>query len=89
MVTMFSRHPVADYAAWRKVFDEARPTRESAGVVREAVYRSADDPNQVTLVLDFETIEAARAFPDNPALRAAFQEAGSVGPPTDWFAEKA
>lgn len=88
MATMFTRHPVADYDAWRKVFDARRATRESAGVVSEAVYRAADDPNEVTLVLDFDTIEAARAFPDNAELKAAYQEAGSLGTPAVWFAEK-
>ena len=88
MVTLFVRHAVGDYDAWRKVYDDYFETRKQAGVTGEAVYRSVDDANEVTLVLDFETIETARAFPENPKLEAAYQQAGSVAPPTLWFASK-
>ena len=88
MATMFSRHRVSDYEAWCKVTDEYRQARKQAGVTAEALYRSADDPNDITWIFDFETIEAARAFPDNEELRAAYQQAGSIGPPTNWFATK-
>ncbi|MCP4779922.1 MAG: cyclase [Hyphomicrobium sp.] len=89
MVTLFGRHPVADYKAWRKVFDEFYPTRKRVGVIREVVYRSADDPNDITMLFDFATIEEARAFPNNDELRAAMHMAGSIGAPTIWFAMKA
>lgn len=86
MVRMFVRHAVADYPEWRKVFDEFFDTRRRAGVIGEAVFQSADDLNDITLTLDFATLEAARAFPENPELKAALHKAGSVGAPTQWFA---
>lgn len=88
MATLFARHGVGDYEAWRQVFDEYQETRKQVGVTSEAVYRSADNSNQITLVMEFESMEAARAFPDNQDLRTAYQRAGSVGTPTLWFAEK-
>ena len=88
MVTLFARHSVSGHDAWRKVYDEFHQTRKRAGVTGEQIYQSADDPNDVTLMLDFETIEAARAFPKNPQLEAAYQQAGSLGPPAVWFGIK-
>jgi len=89
MVTLFGRHPIDDYGTWRKVFDEYYPVRKQAGVVHEVVYRSVDNPNDITMLFDFETIESARAFPNIGELRAAFRKAGSIGTPLLWFAAKA
>lgn len=88
MVTLFVRHSVSDYGAWRKVYDEFFETRKQAGVTGEGVYQSVDDPNDVTLMLGFEIIEAARAFPENQKLEAAYRQAGSIGAPAIWFAAK-
>ncbi len=88
MVTMFVRHRVADYKAWRKVLDEYHPARQRAGVIGEEIYQSADDPNDITLLFEFATIEAARAFPENEELQTAYRKAGSIGPPSSWFATK-
>lgn len=52
MATMFVRHLVEDYESWREVFDDFFATRQEACVTTEAVYRSADEPNEITLVLD-------------------------------------
>jgi len=84
MFRMFVRHSVSDYAAWRKVYDAFHETRKQAGVIGEAVYQSADDPNDITLTLDFETLDAAHAFPENTKLKDAYKEAGSVGIPDGW-----
>lgn len=88
MVTLFVRHVVADYRAWRRVLDDNLPARKQAGVLAESVFQSVDDPNDITLALEFRTLEAARAFPDNEKLKAALHAAGVVGTPTEWFATK-
>ena len=45
------------------------------------VYRDLDDPNTVTLVMEWDTAENARKFMENPALREVMQKAGVVGMP--------
>lgn len=84
MIRFFVRHPVADYKAWREVFDAYHETRKQAGVVGEAVFQAVDDTNDVTLTLDFETLDAAKAFPENPKLKAALEKGGAIGAPTAW-----
>jgi hypothetical protein len=86
---MFIRHRVGDYDAWRRVYDGFAPSQQALGVKAEAVYRSADDPNDVTVTHDFDTIEAAHAFAGSPDLRAAMESAGVDGAPTVWFTNRA
>jgi hypothetical protein len=85
MVRMMVRHPVRDYAAWRKEYDDFDATRQGMGVTAAAVFQSVDDPNDVTVTHDFATAEAARAFADSAELESAMENAGVAGPPTIWF----
>jgi quinol monooxygenase YgiN len=88
-VRMFVRHEVADYAAWRKAFEAFAPTQKKMGVIYKAVYRSTDDPNDVTVVHDFHSVEEAKAFAASPELKAAMGKAGVKGAPQIWYAIKA
>ncbi len=89
MTTMFVRHTVADYAAWRVEYDALDATRTGMGVTGHAVWQAAGNPNDVTVTHDFATIEAAQAFAGSPDLREAMGRAGVVGAPTIWFATPA
>ena len=89
MTTLFVRHEAADYAAWRQVYDAFQPQARTLGVQADAVYQAADDPNQITVTHDFATLEAARTFAASPELRTAMHNAGVVGAPTIWFAQRA
>jgi heme-degrading monooxygenase HmoA len=88
MTTMFVRHRVADFAAWRRAYDEFDPTRRSMGVTGHAVFRSADEPNDVTVTHEFATAETAHRFVASDELRNAMQRAGVASEPTIWFAER-
>ena len=89
MATLFVRHTVADYAAWRRIFDDFGPTQEALGVTDKAVYRAADDANDITVTHDFATLESARAFAGSPELKAAMHDAGVTSAPTIWFMTRA
>lgn len=88
MVRLFVRHSVADYTAWRKVYDEFDAQRRSMGVVGDAVYQALDEPNDVTVWHDFATREQAEAFSASDALRSAMQRAGVQGTPTVWTVQE-
>jgi hypothetical protein len=89
MATMFIRHQVADYAQWRQIYDAFAPTQQRLGVTAEAVYRAADNPNDVTVTHDFASLEAAQQFAKSDELHSAMGQAGVVGAPTVWFTTKA
>lgn len=89
MIRLFVRHPVADFAQWKQAYDEFNNERRGMGVVDHAVYKSADDPNDVTVWHDFETLESARGFVDSERLREVMDSAGVAGEPTIWFTNPA
>jgi len=62
MVTLFVRHDVQDYSAWRKGYDENAGMIADLGVRAESVFRSVDDGNNITVSHDFDSIDAARSF---------------------------
>lgn len=88
-VRLFVHHEVADYAAWRKVYDEFDGTRKKMGVTAQAVYQSVDNPNDVVVTHDFKDAATAKAFVDSAELRTAMQKAGVKGPPSIWITKKA
>jgi hypothetical protein len=79
MITTALRHSVSDYGQWKNVYDTFTPT--SAGARFATVNRSVEDPNLVTVVAGFDTIELAQAFLANPNLKAKMAEAGVLGSP--------
>ncbi len=88
MTTLFARHSVSNYDEWRKVYDGFAPVLKMWGVSAEAVYRGTDNPNDITVMHEFPTMDAAVAFAYSEDLKKAMQSAGVVGEPTIWFADK-
>ena len=74
-------HQVEDYDRWKSKFDEHGPTREAAGSKGGTVYCSADDSNEVVIVLGWDTVENAQAFIASQDLETVMAEAGVTGQP--------
>lgn len=89
MTKLIIRHAVEDYDRWKRIYDTHGTRRDSAGMRAAYVYRSADDGNDVTVICDFDSIEAARAFTSAADLKDAMKEMGVVGIPQAWFVEEA
>ncbi len=79
MIVVALQHPVADYDTWKAVYDEAHPG--TFGALFARVNRSVDDPNLVTVVAGFESVEAAKRMIDNPDLKASMDRAGVTAAP--------
>jgi quinol monooxygenase YgiN len=88
-VRLYVRHEVTDYATWRKAYDSFGVTRKKLGVTSQAVYRSTDDANDITVTHEFASVEKAKAFAASPELKAAMEKAGVKGPPQIWFTTRA
>lgn len=82
MVSVNVRHTVADYGKWRPVFDEDDARRRAGGQLGvPQVYRDVDNPNIITLILEWDTAEKANKFVHDPALGAVMETAGVIGMP--------
>lgn len=64
MTTLHISHTVRDFDAWAETFHAFEEFRVEGGVKNALVRRGADDPNLVTIDLDFASAEEARTFLD-------------------------
>jgi|SRR5215831_7537448 len=70
------RHRVADFGAWKEVYDGFAPVQAEHGVRAHQVLRSIEDPNDVTVTHTFDSPAAARAFFAMTELKEAMGQAG-------------
>jgi hypothetical protein len=80
-ITISVAHQVRDYHVWRPAFDGHAPVRREHGFTNEAVYRGAEDPNSILLVMDCPSREAALGFMADPSLKAVMEASGVVSEP--------
>ncbi len=73
-------HEVADYPAWKLVFDRAAGIRKEAGERSYQVLRYASDPNRIVHFSVWTSIADARAFFESPRLVQIRKEAGVKAP---------
>jgi hypothetical protein len=85
MATMFVRHEVSDFGAWKKAYDDFDSERQSMGVTGHGAYQADGNPNEVTVYHHFDDMETARSFATSPRLQQVMKEAGVVGDPNIWF----
>jgi len=69
MARMFIRHKVNDYTKWRKVYDDFEATRTEMGEIGDSVFQLAGDPNDVTVIHDFDSVDKAKALLESSELR--------------------
>lgn len=67
----FGLSSVEDYDLWKAAFDDLRSVLQTAGCKGEFVFRNADDPNQITVMSEIDSLEKARAFVAAHALHTA------------------
>lgn len=73
-------HEVADYAAWKKVFDNAADIRKTAGEQSFQLLKYETDANQIVHFSKWSSLEAAKRFFESPELVKIRLEAGVKSP---------
>lgn len=79
--TLFVRHQVADYDAWRSVYDSVEPLRAKFGCIDAEVSTDPGDRNDVFVIHRFPTLDQAQGFAASGDLQQAMGRAGVTGPP--------
>jgi quinol monooxygenase YgiN len=79
--TLFVRHNVADYSAWRSVYDSVEPLRSQFGCTDAEVMTDPNDRNDVFVIHRFPTLDQAQGFAASDELKAAMGRAGVAGAP--------
>ena len=73
-------HEVADYEAWKKVFDGAAGIRREAGERSYQVLRYEREPRKIVHFSAWTSLAAAKAFFESPRLVKIREEAGVKAP---------
>ena len=73
-------HEVADYTAWKKVFDGAADIRSEAGERSYQVLKYQNDPNRIVHFSVWTSIDDAKRFFESPKLVRIRAEAGVKSP---------
>ena len=73
-------HEVADYAAWKQVFDAAAGLRREAGERSYQVLRYEHEANRIVHFSAWTSLAEARRFFESPRLVQIRQEAGVKAP---------
>ncbi len=79
------RDKIEDYAKWKPLFDEYGATRKANGCMGERLFRNADNPNDLVILLEWDDLEKVRRFTQSQGLREQMQHAGVVGQPDVCF----
>jgi hypothetical protein len=89
MGLMIVRHRVKDFRSWKKAFDGHAGAQKAAGLTKPRVFRSADDPNETVILMDYKDFKKAKAFGVSTDLKKTMEAAGVVDQPTIYFVEQA
>lgn len=73
-------HEVADYSAWKKVFDRAADMRSKAGERSFQLFNYENNPTKIVHLSAWTSIADARAFFESPELVKIRKEAGVTAP---------
>ncbi len=80
MIYSLARTKVTDSAAFRKAFDANKSARKAAGASgTEQVYTDLDNSNNVSVVLEWDNVESARRFYQDPKLKAVLAAGTTIG----------
>lgn len=88
MTNLLVHHKVEDYGKWKPVFDEHGSFRNESGSNGGRVFRSADNPNELFILFEWDSVENAQKFAQSDSLKEAMQKAGVVGIPEVYFVEE-
>lgn len=75
------QHEVADYLTWRRGFNEDIKAAQSHGFTAVSVLRDTTNKNNVTVLLQVQDVNVAKAFIVSDELREMMQKEGVIGKP--------
>ena len=86
---LVARLKVEDYTKFKSVFVEREPLRLALGSKGGKLWRNANDPNEVVVFLQWDTLEHAQQFTQSTTLRDGMKLAGVADRPEFFFLDEA
>jgi heme-degrading monooxygenase HmoA len=88
MAHLFVHHKVEDYKKWKPVFDEHGAYRSKNGSKGGKVFCSSSDPNDVFVLLEWDSLVNLKKFVESDQTKEAMQNAGVIGMPEIYFVDE-
>ncbi len=85
MTHVMITHKVKDYAAWKVEFDNFVDVRKSSGEKSYRILHPGDNPNDLTLLFEWDNRKNAETFLASPELKSTMQQAGVAEEPRIQF----
>ncbi len=88
MYRVFVRHTVKDFDAWHSGYRTYYDIQRDLNMVGDAVQHDVEDPNKLTVVHDFATMDDVNRYMSLPNLKELMEKVGLIGEPEIWVTEK-
>jgi heme-degrading monooxygenase HmoA len=75
------QHQVARYEVFEQVFQDDEARRQRSGSKGGRLFRNVDDPNNIIVLFEWDTVDRAKAFANSYELREAVEWATDATPP--------
>jgi heme-degrading monooxygenase HmoA len=82
MVYVVLQHEITNFEMLKQVYTDDAARRRRMGCLGGHIWRGADDPDQVSVVMEWDTVENARAFANSFELEQAMHWASVKAPTT-------
>ena len=81
MAYVFVNHKVANYKPWKSTFDAFIETRRAGGEKSFDIFQPENDPNNLFLMFEWDSLDKARKFMSSEELKNTMKKAGVTGEP--------
>jgi quinol monooxygenase YgiN len=81
MPYMLVHHQVSDFAKWKPSFDKHESTRKNSGSKSAQVFQNSENPSDVFILFEWDTVENAKKFGMSEDLKKTMEQAGVMGKP--------
>ena len=89
MAYILVHHQIEDYNKWKPVFDDNADDRAEHGSTGGKIFRNADEPNDIFVLLEISSVEEGKKFAQSDSLKEVMQKAGVISMPEVHFLEEA
>jgi len=81
MPHMLVHNKVRDFGKWKPFFDRHESTRKTSGSKSAQVFQNVEDPTDVFILFEWDSVENARKFSISEDLKKTREQAGVIGIP--------
>jgi heme-degrading monooxygenase HmoA len=82
MVYLLVQLTVQDFDQWKPYFDSNAAERQAAGAGTIQVFRNAREPNEITILFEWDSGYNAQRFVASQNMREMMKKSGVMGSPT-------